>query len=180
MLATGLMRLRAECDDNNLALHQDARPVIPLQLVTLRLAKFIQDMLMPFRDRLKKFWTLEKIEEIEADHRGLHKLYHDDENVRKAIDEHDVTTLFNAAWDCAGRSDRLHAFCGGLATVFPNTTAVESNFWILKWEMDEIIPTAAQFFCPKPQIPKFRMWARKCFPPHPIPKQSFPNFGIWV
>jgi hypothetical protein len=35
------------------------------------------------------------------------------------------------------RSDRLRAFCGSLATVFPNTTAVESDFSILKWEMDE-------------------------------------------
>jgi hypothetical protein len=57
--------------------------------------------------------------------------------VRKAINEHDVNTLFNDAWDCVGRFDRLCAFCGGLATVFPNTTAVESDFSILKWEMDE-------------------------------------------
>jgi hypothetical protein len=100
MLATGLMRVRAERDDNNLAHHQDASPVMPQQLVTLRPGKFMQDVLIPFRDRLKKFWTLEQIEGIEADHRGLHKLYHDDENVRKAIDEHDVNTLFNDAWDC--------------------------------------------------------------------------------
>jgi hypothetical protein len=44
----------------------------------------------------------------------------------------------------------------------------------------ESISTAAKQNCPKSQIPKFRIWARKCFPPHPIPKQSFPNFGIWV
>jgi hypothetical protein len=74
ILATGLMRVRAERDDNNLALHQDAPPVMLQQLVTLRPAKLLQDVLMPFRDRLKKFWTLEQIEEIEADHQGLHKL----------------------------------------------------------------------------------------------------------
>jgi hypothetical protein len=54
---------------------------MPQQLVTLRPAKFIQHVLKPFRDRLKKLWTLEQIEEIEADHRGVHKLYGDDENV---------------------------------------------------------------------------------------------------
>jgi hypothetical protein len=43
---------------------------MPQQLVSLRPAKFIQHVLMPFRDRLKKLWTLEQIEEIEADHRG--------------------------------------------------------------------------------------------------------------
>jgi hypothetical protein len=40
------------------------------------------------------------------------------------------------------------------------------------------ISTAAQKIYPKSQIPKFRIWTRKCFPPHPIPKQSFPNLGF--
>ncbi len=31
----------------------------------------------------------------------------------------------------------MRAFVGGLATMFANTTLVESNFLILKWEMDE-------------------------------------------
>jgi hypothetical protein len=31
----------------------------------------------------------------------------------------------------------LHAFFDGLATTFANTTAIESDFSILKWEMDE-------------------------------------------
>jgi hypothetical protein len=30
----------------------------------------------------------------------------------------------------------LRAFVGGLATLFANTTSVESDFLILKWEMD--------------------------------------------
>jgi hypothetical protein len=50
------------------------------------------------------------------------------------IDKHDHTTTFNDAWDCAsGRFKRLH---GGLAIVLANTTSVESDFSILKWEMD--------------------------------------------
>jgi hypothetical protein len=31
----------------------------------------------------------------------------------------------------------MHAFIGGLATVFANTTSVEFDFSIFKWEMDE-------------------------------------------
>jgi hypothetical protein len=31
----------------------------------------------------------------------------------------------------------LRSFCGGLATVFANTTSVESDFSILKWELDD-------------------------------------------
>jgi hypothetical protein len=30
----------------------------------------------------------------------------------------------------------LRTFCGGLATLFPNSTSVESNFSVLKWEKD--------------------------------------------
>jgi hypothetical protein len=31
----------------------------------------------------------------------------------------------------------MHAFVGGLATVFANTTSIESDFLIFKWEMDK-------------------------------------------
>jgi hypothetical protein len=31
----------------------------------------------------------------------------------------------------------MRAFVGGLATVFANTTSIESHFSILKWEMHE-------------------------------------------
>ncbi len=46
--------------------------------------------------------------------------------------------MFNDAWDCApGRFERMRSFCGGLATVLANTTSIESDFSILKWELDE-------------------------------------------
>jgi hypothetical protein len=63
-------------------------------------------------------------------------MYRDDENMRNVIDKHDVNTLFNDAWDCVPRFKHLRAFCGGLATIFPNTTSIESDFSILKWELD--------------------------------------------
>ena len=51
-------------------------------------------------------------------------------------------TLFNDAWDVMPhRFNALRAFCGGLATVFANTTSVESDFSILKWELDEFRTT---------------------------------------
>ena len=31
----------------------------------------------------------------------------------------------------------LRDFCGGIATAFPNTAAVESDFSVLGWEKDE-------------------------------------------
>jgi hypothetical protein len=45
---------------------------------------------------------------------------------------------FNEAWDKIGIPfNRLRQFCDGLATAFPNTTSVESDFSILKWEKDD-------------------------------------------
>jgi hypothetical protein len=55
------------------------------------------------------------------------------------IDQHDHTTVFNEAWDSLDgvRFHELRRFCAGLATVFPNSTSVESDLSILKWELDE-------------------------------------------
>ncbi|KAH8952971.1 hypothetical protein BDL97_09G113300 [Sphagnum fallax] len=136
MLVTGLTSVKAERDENNQPLDHDTPPIMPQQLITLRPAKFIQEVLDKYRDRLQKFWTSDEFEEIEANHRDLMKMYRDDENMRNVIDKHDINTLFNDAWDCVPRFKRLRAFCGGLATIFPNTTSVESDFSILKWELD--------------------------------------------
>jgi hypothetical protein len=136
MLVTGLTGVKAKRDENNQPLDHDAPPVMPQQLVTLRPTKFIQEVLDKYRDRLQKFWTSDEFEEIEMDHRDLVKMYRDDENMRNVIDKHDVNTLFNDAWDCVPRFKRLLAFYGGLATIFPNTTSVENDFSILKWELD--------------------------------------------
>ena len=42
-------------------------------------------------------------------------------------------------------SSDLENFCGGLATVFPGTASVESNFSILKWEKDDGKPALTNF-----------------------------------
>ena len=94
MLVEGLMGVKAERDENNLPLDHDAPPVIPQQLVKLHPSKFIQDVLNAYRDRLEKFWTPEPVEEIEANHRDLIKMYHDDDAMRNAIDNHDANKLF--------------------------------------------------------------------------------------
>ncbi len=47
---------------------------------------------------------------------------------------------FNDAWDVVPQQARVECLCaflGGLATAFAKPTAVESDFSILKWEMDE-------------------------------------------
>ena len=77
-LVAALMGIKAEHDDNNLPLDRDRPRVMPQQLLRLRPANFIQDVLEPYRDHLDSFWAPERIEEIEADHRCFLKMYRDD------------------------------------------------------------------------------------------------------
>jgi hypothetical protein len=75
---------------------------------------------------------------IEVEHHELLKLYASDIVLRGIIDKHNDMTTFNDAWDCVlGQFEHLRSFCDGLATVLANTTSIESDFSILKWEMDD-------------------------------------------
>ena len=129
--------MKAERDESNLPRDEEPPPVLPHELVKMRPAIFIDNVLNQHRDRLQVTWTQDEVEVIENDHRELIKFYHNNEAVRKALEKHDMKTLFNYAWDSVPGCKRLRTFCGGLATVFPNTTFVEGDFSILKWELDE-------------------------------------------
>ncbi|RHY05403.1 hypothetical protein DYB36_006565 [Aphanomyces astaci] len=136
-LVIELQGVRAERDDSNLPREQDAPPVLPGQLVGLRPAHFIRNVLDPHRERILRFWSDVDIDEVEENHRQLVAAYNNDPILRRTIDEHDNSATFDDAWDVAPHQWlHLRAFCGGLATIFPNTTSVESDFSILKWEMD--------------------------------------------
>ncbi len=91
-----------------------------------------------YRKHISTFWSLEDVDQTEADHRNFLNLYALDQILRIAFDRHTIEMSFDDAWDSApGRFDHLRSFCGGLAIVFTNTTSIESDFFILKWEMDE-------------------------------------------
>ena len=51
---------------------------------------------------------------------------------------YDHKTTFYKGWDIVhAHFKQLENFCGGLATVFPGTANVKSDFSILKWEKDD-------------------------------------------
>ncbi len=95
-------------------------------------------MFDPFRQHISSSWSKIGVEQIEVEHRELLKLYAFDIVLRGIIDKHNDMTTFNDAWDYVlGQFEHLRSFCGRLATVLANTTSVESDFSILKWEMDD-------------------------------------------
>jgi len=139
-IVTGLGNIRAKCDENNEPLEQDAPPVMRNQIIKLRHGDFIEQVFDPYRDHLSKFWSEESIDQVEEGHCYLLKMNNEDAVLHVALDKHDVQTTFNDAWDAVPQQaqvEHLRAFLGRLATTFANTTAVESDFSILKWEMDE-------------------------------------------
>ncbi|CAK9863105.1 unnamed protein product [Sphagnum jensenii] len=70
--------------------------------------------------------NVSQIDDVEKEHRQLRAVYDNEPHVTKAFDQHDENTFFNDAWDVVkGRFSGLRQFCGGLATMFPNTAAVE-------------------------------------------------------
>jgi hypothetical protein len=134
----GLNNVKAERDSNNDPLYDEALPVMPTQLVSMRPRAFVKDVVNVFRAQLSRFWDEQMIDKIEDDHRKLFRMYNSDTNLRSIISKHTVHTMFNEAWDSLpDQFGALRRFCGGLATAFANTVAVESDFSILKWEMNE-------------------------------------------
>ncbi len=137
-LVAGLQSIKAERDSDNRALERNVPPVLPAQLVKLRHGTFLKEVFDPFRQHISSSWSEIGIEQIEVEHRELLKLYASDIVLRGIIDKHNDMTTFNDVWDCVlGWFEHLRSFCGGLATVLANTTSVESDFSVLKWEMDD-------------------------------------------
>ncbi|CAI5741069.1 unnamed protein product [Hyaloperonospora brassicae] len=116
-LVIDLQAVRAERDDNNLPRELVSPPVLLGELIGLLPAYFIRDVLDPHRERILRFWSAEEIDQVEEDHRQLVAAYKNGPILRCAIDEHDVKTTFDDAWDVApGKYLRLRT--------------------ILKWEAD--------------------------------------------
>ena len=98
---------------------------------------FISDVLDPFRQHLEKFWSAEKIEKIKCNHKDLLLAYTRELSVKEVLDAHHHKTFFNDAWDSVKPHFLiLRQFCGGLASAFPNTTTIESDFSMVKWKKD--------------------------------------------
>jgi hypothetical protein len=77
-------------------------------------------------------------EAIENDHEDLLSAYVSEACLRNRIDSCSSLSIFEEGWaSLDGRFPALQEFCGGLATVFPITATVESDFALINWEKDE-------------------------------------------
>ena len=66
-----------------------------------------------------------------------------DTMLRSVLDKCDNNTSFELGWSIVSNEvqvrkfDILRDFCGRIATIFPNTATVESDFSVLGWEKNE-------------------------------------------
>jgi len=135
----GIANIQAERDEQNHA-SSDIPCVLPHELVKMSTGEFGKTIVDIHLQQLRHSWTEESIAEIEKKHRQLVIAYRVELVLKSAIDAYASIDIksFKTAWDIVqGRFEILRDFCGGIATIFPNTASVESDFSILGWEMDD-------------------------------------------
>ena len=118
----------------------DVPPVLPHQLVEISTSDFVNMVVDMHLPQLRHSWNEETIMEIENQHRQLRITYCEELALKSALDKYEEVPVksFDTAWAIVeGRFEILRDFCGGIATVFPNTASVESDFSILSWEKDK-------------------------------------------
>ena len=113
-------------------------PVLPNELVKLRPAMF-SDILRKHLQQLSNSWSESQIDLLESQHRDLRFEYQQNsETFGKALDRFNSFTTFEVAWSIVDlRFNVLRDFCGGIATVFPNTATVEADFSNISLENDD-------------------------------------------
>src|SRR5439155_6763020 len=137
----GITNIQVERDKSNLPAEDQVPPVLPHELVKLKGRDFTS-IVIKHLSRLKQFWTDDRISKLELQHHELLLLYQHNPSIRSELDKCDYTTFFQSGWAILEESHSseftiLRDFCRGIASVFPNTATVESDFSILGWEAHE-------------------------------------------
>jgi len=134
-IVQGIINIQVERNSCNELADKEVLPVMPSDLVRLQPVMFFCDVLQPRNvHMIKANWDEDAIYQIEQQHRDLVKAYKYEPPVKTIFDQHDHKMKFNDAWEALGiQFATLRTFCGGLVTLFPNSTSVESDFSVLKW-----------------------------------------------
>ncbi|KAI2493008.1 hypothetical protein MHU86_2095 [Fragilaria crotonensis] len=121
-------------------------PVLPPKLVTTRPGDFLRQVCV-YNHRLQSRYSNEQVDIIADEHRALIMHYRTDDVVKQAIDSLRPTCSFEENWRVLGNASfpNLIEFCGVIATLFPGTCTVESDFSILRWEKDDFRKSLSDF-----------------------------------
>jgi hypothetical protein len=132
--ASGVIRIVSERDECN-AETAELPAFSPMQLVRITM-RDLSEIILAQKVRLEDSFDQDKVASISGEFASLKRAYREEQNLREAMDNCDeASASFEKCWSLVlGLFPVLHEFCGGLASVFPNTTTVEAEFSILGWE----------------------------------------------
>eukprot|EP00644_Phytophthora_capsici_P019325 jgi/Phyca11/132934/e_gw1.268.5.1 len=134
--ASGISGITAERDAANAA-YDDTPLVLPHQLLSIGMPEFAQ-IIKQHTPRLSKTLDATEIHQISKEFVKLQRCCERENELGKVIRAADDNyTSFDQAWSVVGAEfPALMQFCGDLASTFPNTSTVESDFSIMGWEKD--------------------------------------------
>jgi hypothetical protein len=133
----GVSNLYAMRDSENQPIEDDGPVVLTQQLCLLRGREFGK-LLGFYKDRVVACWGEIAVRRLESEHAALRHASLNEPDLKKSFAVLTDSCAFEPAWRLVkDRFPTLEAFSGALATLFPNTSAVESDFSILGWEKDE-------------------------------------------
>jgi hypothetical protein len=111
-------------------------PVLPHELVKLSAAEFIRKI-RQHAFRLERRYSATQIDSIADEHKTLLYAYRSEPVLKEGIDSLSSQSSFQDGWSLLGsRLPNLMEYCGAVATLFPGTSSVESDFSVLRWEKD--------------------------------------------
>ena len=136
-LVDGISAVVAERTKDNEAYLDAAPAVLPHQLVRI-LPRDFSTYLQRNRERLEYTFSALQIENIGRQHKALCDSYCREPGVKSSIDSLDDSAGFHDAWiGLHNMYPFLERFAGGLATIFPGTSTVESDFSVVKYEKNK-------------------------------------------
>lgn len=126
-LVDGISNISAERNASNDP-SEELPPVLPHQLIKLNMRQFVE-ILKRYDGNLEKSKTKESISKIDEEFSKLKSQYKNDADTKSLLDKADDTISFETAWKpFVKKFPNLTDFCGGIASAFPNTATVESDF----------------------------------------------------
>jgi hypothetical protein len=136
-LADGIPAVVAERTEDNDAYIDAALDVLPHQFVGI-LPRDLCVYLQRHRERLYYTFSNVEIETIGSQHKALYDSYHRQPDVKSSTGSFDDSAAYRDAWiGLQNTYPLLERFVGGLATIFPGISTVESDFSVVKYEKNK-------------------------------------------
>ncbi len=136
-LVIGIQKVVAERDADNSA--ADEMPaVLPLDLSAAN-SRVITSALQKQRSRLLQKFEAEEVEKIDDQFRSLRLAIREETGLKSVLEAKysKADASFEECWSpLANKYNELKNFCGGIASVMPGTSSVESDFSLINWVKD--------------------------------------------